>query len=518
MEIKKYILDQGKIYWPRNSQIIMDLPIPQAPISSLLSPISSLRFPVPNFAEVNLPSWAREIGVQGELLLPVESILPGTDPVWKRTDWYLAAFWYLSGLPEYRFEIDHGPIHSHAYRLKNWDDRIWERAWVNRIFLFLRRWAARTLQTDEGILFGILPQAEIVLTHDVDGVSKTLPMRLKRTAFYVFNALRCALQKEPAFALEKLKKVCIHLFSRDDYWCFDQIQETEERFGQRSIFYFYGGNTGNRGLKTGQGGWGTESMVSCLWSSNRLKKWLFDPSYDVHSKKLRAKIQELSARGWEIGLHLSFDAWKDSAKMREEKERLEQALGAKVTVCRQHWLRFSWECTWRSQEQAGFKRDMTLGFNNRPGFRSGAALEYHPWDFKRNKARNIVVLPTIFMDSHFYDYEPINNAARKKRLTYWVDEIKEVHGRGALIWHQRVFGGDYGWDKGYNVLINMVGHPGKPFKDLSRHESLLATEKVGFPSIGRQLLQRLYVNAMLQEIMGIFMARYIRKVNTTNCN
>ena len=39
------------------------------------------------------------------------------------------------------FEKDNGPIHSYGYKLKNWDTRAWERAWVNRMALFLMRYS-----------------------------------------------------------------------------------------------------------------------------------------------------------------------------------------------------------------------------------------------------------------------------------------------------------------------------------------------------------------------------------------
>ncbi len=45
---------------------------------------------------------------------------------------------------------------------------------MNRIALFLRRWAAREQGMSEEDLFDSLPKAEIILTHDVDAIAKNL--------------------------------------------------------------------------------------------------------------------------------------------------------------------------------------------------------------------------------------------------------------------------------------------------------------------------------------------------------
>ena len=264
-------------YWPRNKTPIEQLPVlvAEPPLEESLPP---------RMVVVALPDWAMEIGVDGGVLVPVWTI--GTNKqqraAWERTDWLSVAFWYLNGTAERAHEKQHGPIHSYSFRLKEWDSRLWERAWVNRIALFLRRWAARVLGQREEVLFGPLPSAEIIVTHDVDAVSKTMAIRFKQTAFHIFNAARHGIRGHRNLAFERIREGKRFFLSRDDYWCFDKIIALEEKYGVRSHFNFYGG----------MGGW-----------RRNLKQLLLDPAYNVLQAQMIRQIRHLHQGGWVIGLH-----------------------------------------------------------------------------------------------------------------------------------------------------------------------------------------------------------------------
>ncbi len=415
-------------YWRNNGSLISELPIPVMQVSAN-SPSP------PKMDRIPLPDWAQDIGVEGGILIPHELISGETGSDWQKVDWLGAAFWYLNGTAERAFEQAQGPIHSNSFRLKGWDPRIWERAWVNRIALFLRRWAANQKDRDELDLFGPLPEPKIILTHDVDAVHKTFPIRLKQTAFLTFNALRNILKGDPGKALDAFRKAARFFFSKANYWCFDQIINLEKEFSVYSHFNFYGGQDRR------------------FWN---LKKYIFDPGYDIQDLRLRNKIRDLSADGWRIGLHQSFDSWENPELMRREKKRLEQVSNGPVSVCRQHWLRFGWASTWHAQQEAGFELDTTLGFNDRPGFRNGAALRFHPWDSGKNEPMRLQALPMVLMDSHLYDYEDLDEEERLRKIDHWVQEIKNVSGEATVVWHQRIMSPDYGWGPSYKHLLDSI--------------------------------------------------------------
>ena len=427
-QYKEYVICQGKRYWPDGQVFIGGLPV------RWIRDISWKSSLPPEMIRVKLPEWADDIGIDHTLLIPqfcmAERSVPSS---WIEVDWFLAAFWYLSGISEWQAEQDLSPIHSYSFRLKGWDERIWQHAWVNRIFLFLRRWAARNQGSSEEQLFGKLPEFKIHLTHDVDAVSKTVAIRVKQAGFHFFNGAKALINRNYALCFKYLEMGSRFLFLPGNYWCFEQIQRIEEQYNQKSCFNFFAG----------------KKRVT-------LKDWLFNPGYNVGSHALAAKIRELQHKGWQIGLHQGFENWSDPVRMVDDKKRLEKAAGKKLSQCRQHWLRFSWKTTWKAQQKAGFKVDTTLAFNDRPGLRTGAALCYHPWDFHHARQMELKTLPTIFMDSHFYDYNPMDDSLRQRSIRYWIDEVRAVRGEASIIWHQRVFAPDYGWRRGYENALQEI--------------------------------------------------------------
>ncbi|MCR4318202.1 MAG: hypothetical protein NUW37_17950 [Planctomycetes bacterium] len=389
----------------------------------------------PELALVPLPEFAKDVGVDGKLLVPLKFCAKGRESTAEEVDLLRAAFWFINSTWERAHEKIHGPVHSFAHRLREADSRMFDYAWANRIGLYLRRKIARDRQTDEIALFGELPPAEIIVTHDVDALSKTFEVRFKQSAFHAFNALRLMLGMSPLKSTLRMAKALSFFFSRADYFRLGEVAALEEERGVRSHFNFYGGPPGFR---------------------RTMKNMILDPAYDVSAERISSKIRELRELGWTIGLHQSYDAFADAELMRAQKSKIENAAGIEIKSCRQHWLRFSFENTWRAQQDAGFELDTTLGFNDRPGFRSGCALRYNPVCESTGEKLRIEAIPMVLMDSQIYDYSLSASASLETAISRWLDEIKNVRGVATVIWHQRVLSPDYGWKPGFIELLKQI--------------------------------------------------------------
>ncbi len=418
-------------YWPENPQRVEALDVP----SRTLEPAT-----LADLAEVRLPDWARECGVEGALLVPRTAL--GTSAsdsgggAWREVDWWTAASWYLSGAAERAHEEAHGPIHSYSYRLGSVDGRAFERAWVNRIALFLRRWAAHDAGRGEEELLGPKPRARLHLTHDIDALDKTFAIRFKQSAFRGFRALRLGLRGELGRARGVAGSAANFAFGAGTYNRIDDVARADEAAGHRGLFFVHARRDRRGPLDA-----------------------FLDPGYSLRSPGLGERLRDLKARGHEVGSHPSYSSWNDARRLSEERAALERAVGGEVRSCRQHWMRFSWSRTWAAQEQAGFSLDSTLAFNDRPGFRVSAALRHRPWNAGAARPHALEVLPLIVMDSHLYDYAELDAGARGKKLRQFVEEVRSVSGEAALLWHPHTLSTDYGWQEGFEELLEVVGAP-----------------------------------------------------------
>lgn len=413
-----------------DSAAVRRLPVPQAPFPERTGALE-LRM-------VEVPAWAQHCAVDGCLAVPVEATTARDSAAWGDVDWFLAAFLLLECWHERQWELGHGPVHSYSQRLKGWDHRAWSRAWVNRIALFLRAWACQLEGVDEQVLLGPRPTASVLMTHDVDAVGKTLAIRCKQSLFLAFNACRLAGLGQWKAASARAVHAFAFLFGNDNWsQVLSSMCALERGRGLRSRFHFFAG--------------GRPTSPS---------QWLFDPGYVLGDSTVAQAIRAMRTEGFSIGLHPSYHAWQSATLTHTQRQRLEAAVGAPVTTCRQHWLRFSWADTWAAQEQAGLAEDTTLMFNDRPGFRAAAALAWRPWDPKSGVPHRVSALPTVLMDSHLYDYQPLPPEERRRSIAYWLDEIVAVGGQAAVLWHPHTLTRDYGWKDGFIELMDHMNRRG----------------------------------------------------------
>jgi len=408
---RSHVLDSLGEYWPGGgSDRVAELPIEERSAGPIRGPL--------RLVEIVLPDWAASAAVGGRLLVPREAVGDGS---WQRTDWWSAAFIMLEGWHERAWERERGPVHSYSFRLKGWDERAWQRAWVNRIALFLAIWA------------GIAPvhrAAAVRLSHDVDAISKTLPIRIKQGAFRTVAAVRRRTggTNSGGGAIRFISR-------RSDWWHIDDVLRLEDQAGVVATFNVF---------------------ADPRRPSPR--RWLLDPGYRLNSSQGVRLLDTLLRSGSEIGLHPSFDSWRNADLLAEQRGHLEQHIGRPVGRVRQHWLRFSWERTWAAQTAAGLTCDTTLMFNDRSGFRNSAAIEWRPWNTLTGSAHEIRATTSCFMDSHQYDYSDLSGtspvAAREL-----VDECRVVGGTAEFLWHPHTLNPDYGWQDGFAELIEAVTRP-----------------------------------------------------------
>ena len=299
--------------------------------------------------------------------------------------------------------------------------------------MFLRCWAGHQFGAAAETQMGLLHKPIIHFTHDVDALAKTLPIRLKQSSFNLLNGVRCLRHGQYRQMVARVLQAGRFLFSGDDWWTFEQLLKWEADSEIQATFYFYA----DRRKKT-------------------FIRWLFDPSYDLSSPKHITLLKQLLSKGHRIGLHAGFETWHKSRQIAAQRNWVEESAGVPITQCRQHWLRFSWESTWASQQSADISHDSTLMFNDRHGFRNSCALCWKPWQQKTLNTHDLFAIPTVFMDSHLYDYPYISTRSRYQAIKHYINECWMVSGEASLLWHPHTLSKDFGWGDGLHYCISTI--------------------------------------------------------------
>jgi len=247
---------------------------------------------------------------------------------------------------------------------------IYQTAYLDRLIAQFKKYFITYLDS-QGISWKqILPSNKplICLTHDVDSIQGKSYIRY---FYWLVNALLSFKISRITEAINRIK-LFVSLDSDPDF-SFQNCYEIEKSCGFRSTFFimslqFFLGREGRR--------------------------------YSLSCSDLKDALLKLKKCGWEIALHPSRATHLSKVKLRKEINRLRHFM--RDNFCplgiRNHYLKASFPETWRIQEKLGIQYDSSLGWSESPGFRSGTARPFRPFDCELNRRLDLWELPLIVMD------------------------------------------------------------------------------------------------------------------------
>ena len=275
----------------------------------------------------------------------------------------------------------------------------------------------------------------LCLTHDVDRPYKTYQS--------VYYALR---DRDPSHLAGLLPWT-------DPYWTFDDVCRIESDLGVTSAFYFLDEQDLFRDRPARE------------WFSG--EGWrLYAGRYDLDDPAVASLVCELDERGWEVGLHGSYESYAERSMLEREKRRLESVLGHEVLGGRQHYLNVERPETWTHQRSVGLSYDATPGSPSEHGFHDG----YDPY---RPFGDEFVVFPLTLMEVALPD--PSTNLEDAWQVCQMlIAEAAANEAVMSVLWHPRFFSDDYeGYDVLYRRLVERaldadawVGPPGALYRTL----------------------------------------------------
>lgn len=321
-------------------------------------------------------------------------------------------YWMLSRCEEIgRHDLDeHGRFpasSSHAYK-NGYLERPIVDEWLDILRQVIRRlWPSAML---------LEPKFSMRVSHDVDWPSVYGFKSLTRVLVEI--AGRLLRSNEPTRALSSVLywyAARRKLHPDDPFNTFSWIMDNSEQHGLTSAFYFICGRTDPAR----------------------------DAAYNPEHPAIRELMRNIHRRGHEIGLHCSYNTYRDPQAIVTEAQRLKHVCtqeGIKQNAWggRMHYLRWETPTTLHGWNDAGMTYDSTLTYPDSAGFRCGTCIEYPAFDPVAGKALRLRIRPLIAMESTvmspLYMDRGIGEAAFSK-FTQLKDACRAVNGCFTLLWH-----------------------------------------------------------------------------------
>ncbi len=209
----------------------------------------------------------------------------------------------------------------------------------------------------------IFVPTKFMVTHDIDFIEKYKSIK----SFFRFMA-RAIFKGEPVKEIINQYRKVRRDITDDPYNTFSEL--LLERTGiEKRIYFLMGGNH------------------------------KYDNTYSIKHPSFLEALSLSKERGYEIGIHPSYESWTTKEMIIKEKSRLERCLNEEIFKSRQHFLHFDISKTPEVLLEAGIVEDSSLGFTQYIGFRCGTGFPYYLFDFNKESKSELLEVPLVFMDS-----------------------------------------------------------------------------------------------------------------------
>ena len=228
-------------------------------------------------------------------------------------------------------------------------------------------------------------------------------------------------RKSLSEAIQRIQRYSHNLkgdYRFDSNYTFDWYMDVCERSGQKAAFYF---------------------IPTSLETNNGY--------YELRDSVIRDLLKKIDHRGHEIGVHGSYQTYRDGSKLIKQKQLLDSTLNEigikqKVKGNRQHYLRWDSSITPDLLDSAGFEYDTTGGYADHAGFRFGTSHEFSMWSWPQKKVLSLKQRPLIAMECTVIDELYMGLGISKKALEY-MDGLKKncvrYNGGFSILWHNSLF-------------------------------------------------------------------------------
>jgi hypothetical protein len=161
------------------------------------------------------------------------------------------------------------------------------------------------------------------------------------------------------------------------------------------------------------------------------------PHYNLRGKDIQALYALCKQYGATVGLHCSYQAGRNPSLILQEKLRLENAFGIKVTDNRNHFLASREPEDVEALELAGITDDFTAGYADVAGFRLGTSKPVRYINPVSRRLSSLTLHPLIIMDGTLGDpkYMNLTYDEAEEYCLRLINNIRKFCGELTLLWH-----------------------------------------------------------------------------------
>ncbi|MFH1321619.1 MAG: polysaccharide deacetylase family protein [Bacteroidota bacterium] len=182
-----------------------------------------------------------------------------------------------------------------------------------------------------------------------------------------------------------------------------------------------------------------------------------DKNVPYKSKKLQSLINSINEYA-EAGIHFSYGSGKNSAKFKNEVNRLSGILNKDITKSRQHFLQLYFPDTYRNLIDVGITDDYTMGYGSHIGFRAGICTQFYFYDLGLEQETNLKIHPFAVMDRTLKDHIKLAPDRVVAQIKQIIDDVKKVDGTFISLWHNQSLSGYrewVGWREVYEQMVSV---------------------------------------------------------------
>ena len=182
-----------------------------------------------------------------------------------------------------------------------------------------------------------------------------------------------------------------------------------------------------------------------------------DNNVSLANRVFRELLKNLDRRAT-VGIHPSLGSNKRFSRLESEVSGLSDALGHKISISRQHFLKVSFPKTYQNLINVGIKHDYSMGYASEPGFKASIADPFKFYNLINETETALTIHPITLMDVTMRDYYRLDASTGVEFSKSLIDEVKAVKGEFVSLWHNESFSESGRWKSWRQVYEEILSY------------------------------------------------------------